>query len=589
MNKLLLKSLVTLIIVSCITNCNENNLNRRYEPAPSAGLAIGRPDEPNKPTVKDGNQKPQGPSIDSTCLPRIKSQILSRQLLFIDDAKSNIDNSIVPQTNQKISDLEVADQNYSVTKLTKSSALRSLQTMAWSKLKKGQPWNSYSVSISTNNKDSIDPYSLKISYSSFDSQGRPEFELNQHFNISKTCEQNFRSTKLIQFEFKTKDHFKVHQSEFFPDTGDKETNKDFSLETGEFLYSMGPRLTKADLKVLRNPKLRLYSDTESPLQKIKIDEVNDNFTIKNDFTHNETKGTQIKISILSDDTKVASDEILDALPVSYKQTILNNEIIEVDQALWLKMTPEEQYTGSQYVQVKIPGSALENNDPIKLNLTYNKDLDLKIIEPYWKIISKSEAEAHLESLQTFDNESASLDSPVNSESKIFLKDTQYIQTKLSKIKNWSEELKKDFKGTRLEMATKILKLISTILVYDHEMIKNNIVRPLKTEEILSKKNGVCQHFANLFTTLARAVGLPTRIITGYLLLENSAGPHAWVEIELKPGLWRPIEPQKTELEFKLKKYFPIAVSAVLDNPKNANLQAKELQAFTSLFKLELEN
>lgn len=589
MNKFVLKPIVILIIISSITNCNENNLNRKNEPAPSAGIAIGRPNEPTKPTVSGGSENPQGPSVDSTCLPHIKSQILNRQVIFRDDSKSNIDNSIVPQINQKISDLEVADQNYSVSRIIKSSTLSSLQTMAWSKIKKGEPWSSYSVSISANSKDSNVPYSLKISYSDFDSLGRPELVFIQHFNISKTCELNFRSTKIVQFESKTKDHFKVHQSEFFPDTGDKEINKDFSLESGEFLYSMGPRLTKADIKTLRNPNLRLYSDTESPLQKIKIDEVNDNVTILNDFTHTETKGTQIKISILSDDTKIASDEILDALPIVYKQSILNNEIIEVDQALWLKMTPEEQYAGSQYVQVKIPGSALEDNNPIKLKFTYDKDLDLKILEPYWKINSKSETEAHLESLQTFNNDSVDLDPPVNSDSKIFLKETQYIQTKLPKIKKWSEELKKDFKGTRLEMATKILKLISTILVYDHEMVKNNIVRPLKTEEILSKKNGVCQHFANLFTTLARAVGLPTRIIIGYLLLENSAGPHAWVEIELKSGEWRPIEPQKTDLEFKLKKYFPIAVSAALDNPKNADLQAKELQAFTSLFKLELEN
>ncbi|MGZ3809349.1 MAG: transglutaminase-like domain-containing protein, partial [Bacteriovorax sp.] len=118
----------------------------------------------------------------------------------------------------------------------------------------------------------------------------------------------------------------------------------------------------------------------------------------------------------------------------------------------------------------------------------------------------------------------------------------------------------------------ILDYLSTHYTYDYEMVKNNNIRPLTTEEAFSRGKGVCQHYAVIFTTIARALKIPTRIVMGYLLGNGSAGSHAWVEAEVLPGVWRVIEPQSQNglTQTHTRFYFPTARAKFLEN-KNSNL------------------
>ena len=64
-------------------------------------------------------------------------------------------------------------------------------------------------------------------------------------------------------------------------------------------------------------------------------------------------------------------------------------------------------------------------------------------------------------------------------------------------------------------------------------------------EILSQQRGDCNEHATLFTALARAVGIPTRMVAG-LVYSDAPGSvpgfyyHAWSEVYL--GVWVPVDP-----------------------------------------------
>jgi transglutaminase-like putative cysteine protease len=65
------------------------------------------------------------------------------------------------------------------------------------------------------------------------------------------------------------------------------------------------------------------------------------------------------------------------------------------------------------------------------------------------------------------------------------------------------------------------------------------------EQALEKKSGVCQDHAHIFVTAARALQIPARYISGYLMMEEKieqAATHAWAEAHI-PGLgWVGFDP-----------------------------------------------
>ncbi|WFU07861.1 transglutaminase family protein [Rhizobium sp. CB3090] len=65
------------------------------------------------------------------------------------------------------------------------------------------------------------------------------------------------------------------------------------------------------------------------------------------------------------------------------------------------------------------------------------------------------------------------------------------------------------------------------------------------EQALEKKSGVCQDHAHIFISGARALRIPARYVSGYLLMEGAteqAATHAWAEAHI-PGLgWVGFDP-----------------------------------------------
>lgn len=166
-----------------------------------------------------------------------------------------------------------------------------------------------------------------------------------------------------------------------------------------------------------------------------------------------------------------------------------------------------------------------------------------------------------------ENESATFEAtplPIDLESN----DT--IQVELPEIQLVAQSIFKKVPNDRVQQIRHIIEYLSQEYTYDHEMLKNNIIRPLTTEQVLKRKKGVCQHYSVLFTSVARAMKIPTRIVMGYYL-DNSLTHHAWVESEISPGLWKVIDPlhgQKSE-KILTRHYLPVARARLLED-KNAS-------------------
>lgn len=74
--------------------------------------------------------------------------------------------------------------------------------------------------------------------------------------------------------------------------------------------------------------------------------------------------------------------------------------------------------------------------------------------------------------------------------------------------------------------------------------------------LFTTQTGHCEYFASAMTAMARAVGLPSRVVTGYVAtdfnettgyyLVRASNAHAWVEVQVAAGRWRVFDPTPAE-------------------------------------------
>lgn len=166
-----------------------------------------------------------------------------------------------------------------------------------------------------------------------------------------------------------------------------------------------------------------------------------------------------------------------------------------------------------------------------------------------------------------------------------LQASKFVEVNAPEVQAFIEKLKSYKSENRVQMALRIAELVNEQITYDYDSVSNGEVYPLTTTDVLSRKKGVCQHFANLFAAIARGVGLPTRIIVGFLISSDSAGLHAWNEIEVSDGVWLPIEPQSKTLLIQSGRYLPSAVSSILETGAMSPEEISMMGLFKFHFKL----
>ena len=86
----------------------------------------------------------------------------------------------------------------------------------------------------------------------------------------------------------------------------------------------------------------------------------------------------------------------------------------------------------------------------------------------------------------------------------------------------------------------LFKFVNTYIKYSKDDYSQHFI---SVYDIIRTKNGVCSDFAELFTVLARSIGIPCKTVGGFALDPDNAclSGHAWNEVEIN-GMWYGVDP-----------------------------------------------
>ena len=97
--------------------------------------------------------------------------------------------------------------------------------------------------------------------------------------------------------------------------------------------------------------------------------------------------------------------------------------------------------------------------------------------------------------------------------------------------------------------------------------------------LFNTKRGFCEHFASAFTVMARAAGIPARIVTGYqggefnpmggYFIVRQSDAHAWSEVWLEGRGWQRIDPTAAIAPERIERGLDAALSETEDVPGRA--------------------
>ncbi|MBE0460246.1 MAG: transglutaminase domain-containing protein [Candidatus Aminicenantes bacterium] len=210
-------------------------------------------------------------------------------------------------------------------------------------------------------------------------------------------------------------------------------------------------------------------------------------------------------------------------------------------------------------EIQIPEVAdLSYSVPISENITYNpryiKELEIKIeneniVELKKELKSSSSIQRIIEvgnnfiilSIKSKEYSQANLFpysiSELNNKEERYLKHTVYTQSNDSEIKSLANKIVKNEKNL-LRILRKINAFVFECLSLNLEKnIKIGLARP---KEILSLKSGDCTEYAVLFASLARALGIPSRVVGGVVYDGKYFAYHMWVQVWCKE--WIDVDP-----------------------------------------------
>ncbi len=94
--------------------------------------------------------------------------------------------------------------------------------------------------------------------------------------------------------------------------------------------------------------------------------------------------------------------------------------------------------------------------------------------------------------------------------------------------------------------------------------------------LFNTRRGFCEHFASAFTVMARSVGIPARVVTGYqggefnamggYFIVRQSDAHAWSEVWLEGRGWQRIDPTAAIAPERIERGLDAAISAEEDVP-----------------------
>lgn len=113
------------------------------------------------------------------------------------------------------------------------------------------------------------------------------------------------------------------------------------------------------------------------------------------------------------------------------------------------------------------------------------------------------------------------------------------------------------KASRFDQAQAIERHLTATYRYSLDVPLSNRSNPIE-EFLFSRKTGYCEHYATAMVLMLRSIGIPARLVTGFLATEwNDYGnyyvvrqqdAHAWVELHLPRSGWIMMDPTPTAAE-----------------------------------------
>ncbi len=402
---------------------------------------------------------------------------------------------------------------------------------------------------------SSDAFSLSVSLESVDA--KQDLTFSQNFQISQACEVRLSQSSIEKLTKQDAENYSYSKDSSFSD-GDLQNQKDkFHLAKNDFLANLSGDLNSisgfpaSGFAYMQTIGLVHFEMQDLGIKKRK--EMGLDLTLK----------TKVLSSTLKDKAFLKITEGIDE-NIGVKLTeVSNQKQWQLPVAIW-----ESQKLGSSTdlnstIEFKLSKNYLETNNSFQMSAERVPNYDH--FAAYFKI-SKPTEDTNSHSINmTLSENAAAITNDGTSEIDMASNDT--VQTKLPQIQKIASEIlaveAKDRKG----QVQQILNYLSQNYIYDEDMARNNNIRPLTTEEALKRGKGVCQHYAVIFTSIARALKIPTRIVMGFSLAGAAPVGHAWNEVELQPGVWRVIEPQdvKTLTQMQTRYYLPMARGLPLED------------------------
>jgi transglutaminase-like putative cysteine protease len=156
---------------------------------------------------------------------------------------------------------------------------------------------------------------------------------------------------------------------------------------------------------------------------------------------------------------------------------------------------------------------------------------------------------------------------VNAETRQFLEANAYIQSDDAEIRRLAREIA----GTEQDAFEVVLAMERWVA--EHMTFDLGIVFAPATE-VFHSRRGTCVGYATMLATLARAVGIPSRVAMGYVYAEGMFGGHAWAEV-LAGKEWFPVDAAIVNAGGADATHLQIIASSLVNGPGEMGLGAAQ--------------
>jgi len=183
------------------------------------------------------------------------------------------------------------------------------------------------------------------------------------------------------------------------------------------------------------------------------------------------------------------------------------------------------------------------------------------------MLEKTEKELVLEIRRLKEPKGAVYPAEATQENRQFLEPNAYLQSDDTGIRNLARELAGGEKDA-FQAALAMERWVSEHMTFDMGIVF------APATEVFHSRRGTCVGYATILASLARSVGIPSRVAMGYVYAEGMFGGHAWAEIQAGKE-WVPIDAAVVNAGVADATHVRIIASSLINGPGEVSLGAAQ--------------